>query len=92
MANVAKKPREAITRPASERSIVLVSSDRKEFVCPIKVARMSSTIRGLLDDLGFDENSEVHGEHIPLATIDGNILELILKWCEHHKVRNLIKT
>ena len=61
------------------RIVKLASSDAREFLVDFKVAQMSVTLKNMLEDLPEDDTP------IPLPTIAGNILERVIRYCEHHK-------
>merc|ERR1712013_544741 len=58
--------------------LTLTSGDNKEFKVEEKVAKMSITIKQLLEDLGSDEP-------IPLPNVQSPILSKVLEFCEKHK-------
>ncbi|KNC77216.1 S-phase kinase-associated protein 1 [Sphaeroforma arctica JP610] len=62
--------------------VKLCSSDDREFEVEAKVAKMSVTIRNMLEDLGLD-NDEV--PNIPLPNVNSQILEMVINYCKHHK-------
>jgi S-phase kinase-associated protein 1 len=57
--------------------VTLQSSDAKSFQVDVKVATMSQTIKGLIEDAGT-----VHA--IPLPNISGKALEKIVEYAKHH--------
>ncbi|KJE95764.1 skp1, variant [Capsaspora owczarzaki ATCC 30864] len=60
--------------------IKLQSSDGREFTVDAKAAKMSETIKNMLEDLGGDgENA------IPVPNVTGAILEKVIQYCLHHK-------
>ena len=61
--------------------IKLASNDNEVFEVETKVANMSETINTMLKDLGVDEND---ADPIPLQNVNGRILNLIIKWADHH--------
>jgi len=67
--------------------VTLSSSDGETFAVDVEVARMSSTIRTMLDDLGLAGEGPADEETIPLPNVRGEILRLVLNWCTHHKVK-----
>ena len=62
----------------STKTIKLLSSDDKEFIVADAVAKKSVTIKNMLEDIGDDPNS------IPLPNVNGKILDLVIKYIEHH--------
>ena len=61
--------------------INLRSSDNVDFSMDVELAKISETIKTMLDDLGSDEASEP----IPLPKVNGATLKKVVEWCEHHK-------
>eukprot|EP01147_Barroeca_monosierra_P001412 gene1412-4578_t len=56
------------------------SSDDREFVILMKVARMSVTIKNMLQDLGWEEDEEA----FPIPGVESNILQKVFEYCENH--------
>jgi hypothetical protein len=65
--------------------ITLQSVDGENFAVDLEVARMSSTIKTMLDDLNVaaDQGAD---EIIPLPNVRGDILKLVIEWSTYHKV------
>ncbi|KAL7303115.1 hypothetical protein TKK_0004327 [Trichogramma kaykai] len=63
-------------------TIKLQSVDGKEFKVDIEVAKSSTTIKTMLEDLPFLENND--NEPVPLPNVNGDILKLIIEWATHH--------
>merc|ERR1711907_617802 len=64
--------------------ITLTSKDEREFKVDAQVAIMSETVKSML---GIDDPSEEIDPPeaaIPLPAVEGNILELVLKYCTYH--------
>merc|ERR1711924_554293 len=64
--------------------ITLTSKDEREFKVDAQVAIMSETVKSML---GIDDPSEdidPPEAAIPLLAVEGNILELVLKYCTYH--------
>ena len=64
--------------------ITLTSRDEREFKVDAQVAIMSETVKSML---GIDDPSEEIDPPeaaIPLPAVEGNILELVLKYCTYH--------
>ena len=64
--------------------ITLTSKDEREFKVDAQVAIMSETVKSML---GIDDSSEEIDPPpwaIPLPAVEGNILELVLKYCTCH--------
>ena len=62
--------------------ITLLSSDGNPFVVDIEVAKMSITIKTMLEDLGIVDGDD---EPVPLPNVKDESLELFIKWAEYHK-------
>eukprot|EP00043_Microstomoeca_roanoka_P018793 m.204792 g.204792 ORF g.204792 m.204792 type:complete len:170 (+) comp16886_c8_seq1:436-945(+) len=60
--------------------VKIKSSDDREFTIPMKVARMSVTIKNMLQDLGWDESEEA----FPIPGVEASILEKVITYCTHH--------
>ena len=65
--------------------INLRSSDNVDFSMDVELAKISETIKTMLDDLGIDTESDEASEPIPLPNVNGAILKKVVEWCEHHK-------
>jgi S-phase kinase-associated protein 1 len=64
----------------AETMVKLTSSDSREVSVPVSVAKMSITIKNMLDDLGEDDD-----QPIPLPNVTGPILDKVVEYCTHHK-------
>lgn len=65
--------------------IKLRSSDGEVFRVPTDAAKMSNTIKNMLDDLGcFDCSSQNEAEAIPLSRVHSYVLEKVISWMSHH--------
>lgn len=62
--------------------IQLQSSDGEVFDVDIEVAKVSNTIKIMIDELGYKEDEE---EVIPLPNVKSNTLKLVLQWATKHK-------
>eukprot|EP00054_Salpingoeca_dolichothecata_P031679 m.264263 g.264263 ORF g.264263 m.264263 type:complete len:172 (+) comp27626_c0_seq1:106-621(+) len=62
--------------------VKLMSSDHKEFEVEASVAKMSITIKNMLDDLGWSGEDDTP---IPLPNVTGAILEKVIQYCKQHK-------
>lgn len=62
--------------------IQLQSSDGEVFDVDIEVAKVSKTIKTMLEELGFNEDEE---DVIPLPNVKSNTLKLVLQWATKHK-------
>jgi len=62
--------------------VILQSSDNESIQCDIEVAKMSATVKTMLEDLGYQED---RAETIPLPNVRGEILRLVVQWCIQHK-------
>ena len=65
-------------------NIKLRSSDEEIIEVDIEVAKMSRTIRTMMENLGIDESEDVE-EELPLLKVDSVILKKVLEWAAHHK-------
>lgn len=61
--------------------VILLSGDHWFLEVDMKAAKMSKTIKIMLEDLDINNDNEV----IPLFSIDGHILMKVVEWMEHHK-------
>lgn len=61
-------------------SIILESSDNKQFKVDKEVAKKSILIKNMLEDIGEDND-----EPIILHNVNDKVLELVIEWCKHHK-------
>jgi S-phase kinase-associated protein 1 len=60
--------------------VKLQSSDGELFSIELETAKMSMTIRTMLEDLGNEEEDEV----VPLLNVNAFILRKVIYWCSHH--------
>ena len=65
--------------------INLRSSDSVDFSMDVELAKISETLKTMLDDLGIDTESDEASEPIPLPNVNGATLKKVVEWCEHHK-------
>merc|ERR1711990_45850 len=63
--------------------IKLISSDGQVIAVPEEIARMSVTVRNMLDDLGVEELAG----GVPLPSVSTPILSKVIEYCTHHKDR-----
>jgi len=63
-------------------TIKLQSSDDVVFPVDVKIAKMSVTIKTMLEDLGVEEEEE---EVVPLPNVNARVLEKVIKWSTHHQ-------
>jgi len=63
--------------------IKLVSSDSTEFSVDVNIAKMSLTIKTMLEDLTVGAGNE--DDKIPLPNVRGDILQLVINWANYHK-------
>ena len=69
---------------ASSSSITklkLQSSDGAVFSVDLAVARLSVTIRTMMDDLGLEGAEDA----VPLPNVKGDVLKKVLEWCGKYK-------
>ena len=62
--------------------IKLRSSDSEIFEVDVEIAKMSETIKTLLEDSCLDDDDE---EPIPLSDVNAAILRKVIEWSIHHK-------
>ncbi|KAH6787955.1 SKP1-like 11 [Perilla frutescens var. hirtella] len=65
---------------SEEKKLILISSDNQRFEVTEGAARMSETIRNMIED-GVD------GEGIPLPNVDSKTLAKVLEFCNRHAVK-----
>ena len=65
--------------------INLRSNDNMDFTMSVELAKISETLKTMLDDLGIDTESDEASEPIPLPNVNGATLKKVVEWCEHHK-------
>jgi S-phase kinase-associated protein 1 len=62
---------------ADDEQVTLQSYDGQEFTVLLKAAKMSDTIKNLIEDAGTDGV-------IPLPNVTGKILQKVIEYCMHH--------
>lgn len=62
---------------SDEDTVKLQSQDGQSFEVAVSVARMSETVKNLLDDIGTTDA-------IPLPNVSGKILEKVITYCKYH--------
>jgi S-phase kinase-associated protein 1 len=62
---------------ADDGQVTLQSQDGQDFGVDVKVAKMSETIKNLIEDAGVSNA-------IPLPNVTGKILNKVVKYCEYH--------
>ena len=62
-------------------NIKLQSSDGEIFEVDVEIAKVSVTIKTMLEDLGIHDEEEV----VPLPKVDSSILKKIIQWATHHR-------
>ena len=65
-------------------NIKLRSSDGEIIEVDIVVAKMSGTIKAMMENLGIDESEDIE-EELPLLKVDSAILKKVLEWATQHK-------
>jgi S-phase kinase-associated protein 1 len=65
------------------QQIKLQSNEGDIFTVDLKTAKMSNTVKTMLEDLGFDDSKK--DETVPLPRVSSDILKLIIDWSTHHK-------
>lgn len=63
-------------------NIRLQSCDNEIFAIDYEVAKCSTTIKTMVDDLGLDEGDE---EVVPLPNVNSSILRKVIQWATYHK-------
>ena len=63
-------------------NIKLQSSDGEVFDVDVEIAKLSVTIKTMLEDLGMDEDDE---EVVPLPNVNSTILKKVIQWATYHK-------
>ena len=63
--------------------IKLQSSDGDVFDVDMDVAKLSSTIKTMLEDLAVADDED--DEPVPLPNVNAAILRKVITWCTHHK-------
>jgi len=64
--------------------VILESSDLQNFPVDVEIAKMSTTIKTMLEDLGVS-SEEGNEEKIPLPNVRGEILKRVIEWSEKHQ-------
>ena len=69
------------------KKINIQSSDGKTFLVNLDAAKMSVTIRTMLEDLDIEKDSDEEEikDVLPIPNIDANVLQKVIDWCEEHK-------
>lgn len=62
--------------------IRLQSNDGEIVPVDVEIAKMSGTLKNMLDDLGIEEAGE---EAVPLPNVTAAVLKKVAKWATHHK-------
>merc|ERR1712110_600567 len=63
-------------------SIKLQSKDGEVFQIDTDAAKLSVTIRDMMELLGIEEGSE---DPVPLGEVNAQTLNRVIQWCTHHK-------
>ena len=63
--------------------IKLQSSDGETFPVDVEIARLSVTIKTMLEDLGLEDQDE--DEVVPLPNVNAAILKKVIQWSTQHK-------
>merc|ERR1719473_981644 len=63
--------------------VMLTSKDEREFKVDAYVAIMSETVKSMM---GVEDGEDIDPPEaaIPLPAVEGNILELVIKYCDYH--------
>lgn len=62
---------------SDEDQVTLRSEDAQDFTVTVKVAKMSETLKNLIEDAGVDNP-------IPLPNVSGKILAKVVEYCNWH--------
>lgn len=62
----------------SEKTVRLVSADGVKYEVLLSVAKQSTLLKNMLEDIG-----EV--EEVPIPNAQSSVLQKVLEYCEHHK-------
>lgn len=62
---------------SDDDQVTLESQDQQSFAVEVKVAKMSETIKNLIEDAGVDNP-------IPLPNVTGKILAKVVEYCKYH--------
>lgn len=62
---------------ADDDQVTLQSQDGQDFTVLVKVAKMSETIKNLIEDAGIDAP-------IPLPNVTAKILTKVVEYCQYH--------
>ncbi|EGT57515.1 hypothetical protein CAEBREN_14798 [Caenorhabditis brenneri] len=65
---------------APEDKFFVVSDDDQRFEISNEAIKMSATLQNILQGV---ESGNM--KCLPIQSVNGKVLELIVKWCEHHK-------
>lgn len=63
-------------------NIKLQSCDSEIFSVDIEIAKCSSTIKTMVEDLGLEDGDE---EPVPLPNVNAAILNKVIQWATYHK-------
>ena len=70
-------------KPIDKMQIKLQAGDNGEvFPVDIEVAKMSATIKTMMEDLGIEDSQE---DVVALPNVDGPVLKMVIEWATHHK-------
>ena len=66
--------------------LTLQSSDGKNFLVSVEAAKMSVTIRTMLEDLSIENGAvdNVIKQILPIPKVDAEVLQKVIDWCEEH--------
>lgn len=69
-------------------SVKLISSDGCEIIVAIGVAKMSTTIRNMIESVEELDSSTEHSTDdvvdVPLPNVMGDTLKTVIEWCKYH--------
>ena len=58
--------------------VTLTSSDNKSYPVDVEIAKMSGTLKNMLEDIPD------HSTPIPIPNVTGTTMERVIKYCEYH--------
>ena len=65
-------------------SVKLISSDECEIIVSVDVAKMSTTISNMMEDVEIDNSTEHSTDDVvvSLPTVTGDTLKKVIEWCK----------
>ena len=62
---------------ADDDHVILQSQEGQEFKVEVKIAKLSETMKNLIEDIGIEEP-------IPVPNVTGKILSKVVEWSKYH--------